>query len=352
MALPGSGAISLNDVNVELGRGGTTQISMGETAVRTLFGIPTGAIDMASGLGKANRVAINFVVNSATLLNDTYNIKDAVGASYVAGKTDVTVSVTAFGILGSTALTTLDTGTGWATGDTIRIINYGKILGRGGDGGYGGYYTGSASAAPGIGQPGGSAIRISGGSTTLENYGTIGGGGGGGGGAPWGHVVTNDGTYNIATLQLGANGGGGAGYPQGNLGGLTNNYAGGSTNANQTNGGTGQGININLPSNLDKSYGGTGGASGVDGGAGTSQYVHNGLAYDIRPWASAGGGGGLGASGGVGGGVSTNLNSYTDPDVTITAGAVAGANGKAIKFAGGSVTITTGSTGLIGGLGT
>lgn len=53
MALPASGAISLNAVNVELNRAGTTQISLNEAAVRTLFAISSGQIAMSNGYGKS-----------------------------------------------------------------------------------------------------------------------------------------------------------------------------------------------------------------------------------------------------------------------------------------------------------
>lgn len=54
MTLPGpNAAISLNQVNVELSNPGTTQISMNDAAVRTLFQVPTGAISMADGWGKS-----------------------------------------------------------------------------------------------------------------------------------------------------------------------------------------------------------------------------------------------------------------------------------------------------------
>lgn len=53
MALPSSGQISLNDVNVELGNSGTAQIDMNSSAVRTLFEIASGEIEMSDGYGKA-----------------------------------------------------------------------------------------------------------------------------------------------------------------------------------------------------------------------------------------------------------------------------------------------------------
>ena len=55
MALPSSGnSISLQQVNVELGNTGTDAINMGSSAVRGLFGVSSGAIDMSDGFGKSN----------------------------------------------------------------------------------------------------------------------------------------------------------------------------------------------------------------------------------------------------------------------------------------------------------
>jgi hypothetical protein len=55
MALPAyPNAISLNAVNVELGRAATTTISLNDAIVRTLFVISSGAIAMSNGHGKSN----------------------------------------------------------------------------------------------------------------------------------------------------------------------------------------------------------------------------------------------------------------------------------------------------------
>lgn len=56
MALPASGQITLNQVNVELDNSGTAQIGMGDTAVRDLFGIPSGEIEMSDGYGKSSQI--------------------------------------------------------------------------------------------------------------------------------------------------------------------------------------------------------------------------------------------------------------------------------------------------------
>ena len=54
MALQSSGAISLNNVNVELGNSGTAYITMGSAAVRDLFGVASGAISLSDGYGASS----------------------------------------------------------------------------------------------------------------------------------------------------------------------------------------------------------------------------------------------------------------------------------------------------------
>lgn len=60
MALPSSGQITLNQVNVELGKSGTAQIGMNDAAVRGLFGIASGEIEMSDGYGKSSSWSIQF----------------------------------------------------------------------------------------------------------------------------------------------------------------------------------------------------------------------------------------------------------------------------------------------------
>jgi len=57
MPLPANGQIDFSDINVELGLTGSTQISLGQASVRTLYGVGAGAIRLAAdGYGKSNAI--------------------------------------------------------------------------------------------------------------------------------------------------------------------------------------------------------------------------------------------------------------------------------------------------------
>ena len=83
MALNSSGPISLagttagQSIEIELGGTGSTQISLNDTSVRTLAGVPSGAIIMPTNFwGKANSVNGWFISTSASQYNITQVVPD------------------------------------------------------------------------------------------------------------------------------------------------------------------------------------------------------------------------------------------------------------------------------------
>jgi hypothetical protein len=185
MALQSSGNISLGDVNVELGLSRTTQISLGQTSVRDVFMVASGAIRLAAdGYGKTRAFVFEptIAVNTAN-----YNIK---AAAVAAGwdqirplKATVTVNAGVYVYSTSTGAYAFDTGATFPAETTLALINNGTIIGMGGAGSAGDwnntdpyprYYVYGTPAA------GGPAL-IAQYALTVTNNGVIGGGGGGGG---------------------------------------------------------------------------------------------------------------------------------------------------------------------------
>lgn len=276
MAIPAPGtAISVNTIVGEFG--GTAPHSLSEYyrgggLVPNTPGnanIPTsGAIPMAGFYGSANRTAIALSIASNTYNYDVYTNRSP---AYVAGSSDITVTVNPGVTVGSTSTGTyaLLVPSSFNPADTVTIVNSGVIQGMGGNAGNGGT-AGAGSASPGSsGSSGGNAIYVNR-PTTITNNGTIaggGGGGGGGGGAWFGPIPKN----NFA--GGGGGGGGGSGTNAGSAGsGGTGSPSGtprpgsaGSAGTSPTGGGGGAGGYLDAGA-----YGGTGGTGGGRGAAGST----------------------------------------------------------------------------------
>ena len=146
MTLNASGPISLagttagQSIEIENGGNGTTTISLNDTAVRTLAGVPSGAITMPTNFyGKSNSVNISYTYTTNTA-NASLSLSSISG--YVAGKSNITITVNSGVYLyaNTTAVAGL-TLTGGTSGDTVKIVNNGFILGQGSNGT--GYNTGT-----------------------------------------------------------------------------------------------------------------------------------------------------------------------------------------------------------------
>ena len=322
--------ISLNQVNVELSIVGTTLISLNQASVRTLAGVPSGAISMNNLHGKSARaqIIVNITTNTANL---DYIVNSILGYSF--GNTDFILNINA-------GVYAYATGVGFpavyirgtASGDTVTINNSGYIIGAGGRGGDS--YSGSGWTSGSAGQVG-VLFLLSGGVTTTINNAAgayIAGGGGGGsaglngaGGGGAGGGAGGD-VYSGATLIHNGGAGGSVGSSGSNGGEASPYYAGGGggrvlpgtttngifpTGIGGTAGGQGGG-GVNLFGSVR--VGGLGGGPNQDGGP---------FNPATSPGGSSGaGGGGWGAAGGY--------------DST---GASGGAAGAAINRQGATVTV-------------
>lgn len=222
-----------------------------------------------------------------------YNIRTSAGSPSDISDVTLTINsgVTVYST--STVSPSLNTGTGWASGSVIRIINNGNIYGCGGDGGGGGDFD----QRDGVnGDNGGEAININLDVIIDNTNGFIfGGGGGGGGGAT------------DARGGLGYAPGGGGGGGQGRNGG------------NGGSGGSGGGVPAEDGTSGDTTSAGSGGAGGEDG-------------FYLEVGGSGGGGGGWGSSANDG------------EDTPNYSGGSGGSGGKAIDLNGYTVTWLGGNT--------
>jgi hypothetical protein len=297
-----SGTISANNVNTELLAGGTTTLTFNETRVRDLAQRPTGQSQISLlDLRNKNRV---YNISSPKQNLNLYNQLVADGWN---GSTPLTC-VIASGVYiwsDNNALAALDTGGPFAAG--LTLINYGYIIGKGGQGGS--LTTSVFPGAPvGNGRTGGAAMSIGSPGISFTNYGYVAGGGGGGGAAG------NQSPFGGSFLSSGGGGGagGGAGGPA-QASGINPYYSPATGGAGGTIGGTGaNGVTAGRISFLGSGGGGGRilpgvGGPGAGGGPGTKTNLH-------------GKGGGSGGGGGT-------LNAGTSPRISGAGGSAGGAGG-------------------------
>lgn len=245
MTLQSSGAISINNINTELGVAGGTIRSLGETTSRNLAGVASGVISLSDFYGKSNVQEVIFDNAAAGWGNpqdwNLYNIFVLWGIVITSNKVkvilrNITITSSAIGVAA------LETGTGWPSGTQLEVVieSTAFIYGRRGTGG----------AAMTVGGAGGRAVTITGaitsGSIKITNQGTIHAGGGGGGGGGTGYIYV----------------GGDTGSCNANSGGVGGNGAGST--------GTAGAVASQTSGTQPTTYGGQGGAGGTYGAAGAT----------------------------------------------------------------------------------
>lgn len=252
MTLPSSGAISLNDVNVELQQTATGTISLNDANVRSLFGVLSGAISMSDGYGKSNLHLFGtgangaLSISSGTLSSGTYTTASISGSVTCASPTiiyvqnDLTISGTItcrYGQNGTSAMNIVrpagsDT-TSPSSAFTAINADEPAISAAGG--------TLVSVAYPGGAASGTSTQFVTG--KTGSNSATGCGGGGGGGGGGWSGAGGTIGYGGAAGTSYGGGGGGGGGCVSGNgvAGSASNGGRGGNVVAGYNRGGGGGG---------------------------------------------------------------------------------------------------------------
>ena len=255
MTLPLSGPLSLTDIQTEFG--GSNPVGLDEYYRGGLYvtpnntSVPTsGAIAINNFYGTTRRITVPLSISSPTYNYDVYNNR---GPSYIAGISDIAVTIAPGVQVGSTstAAYAMLVPSSFNAGDTVTITNNGTIVGNGGGGG-----PAIFAANPGNpGAGGGNALYVNR-PTTIQNNSVIGGGGGGGGGG----AGT---TPNKGPSGWGGGGGGGAGYNAGDGG--AGPYAGSPGSLNS--GGSGTTADFGVSGGPGGAQGAVGSAGGPTGGA-------------------------------------------------------------------------------------
>lgn len=183
MPLNNSGPISLagstagQSIALELGLSATGTISLNQANVRTLAGVPSGAIIMPTNFyGKSN--SFNYTMTSSTLNGNLRSLVVAAGWNQTTN-VNATINGGVYAYSNSTGTAGLTVNGSWPNGVTLN--NAGFILGMGGSGGPA---VSGCNGQPGAG--GGLAFLVQS-PVSVNNTGTIGGGGGGGGGGGAGY---------------------------------------------------------------------------------------------------------------------------------------------------------------------
>lgn len=277
MALQTSGAISLSDVNVELKLSATATISLNDSAVRGLFGKPSGVISLSDGYGKANEIRyINTANRTGASIFELMGSPTQPDIYFFENQATISAGASSYA---------LRTGV-FPAGSILKIVNKGYIVGKGGDGGAN---TGGAGGA------GANALYIDMNCELDNGAGYVFGGGGGGGG----YRAYSSGTPQSYDIRAGGGGGaggnGGAGVASAGVGvGGTTSGEKGTLTAGGAGGFVRSAVTTANGTISEEVYGGDGGGPGTAGGRGRFVRVGgSGVTKDVKV---AGAGGAAGAA--------------------------------------------------------
>lgn len=284
MALQTSGAISINNINIEMGSASGTPRSLGETSSRNLAGVPSGAISLSNFYGKSNVQEVIFDNSGGALGNwqdqNLWNKLVSSGIAITSSSVKIilrNITITSSAI----SIAAIETGSGWPAGTNLEVVieSTSQIVGRCGTGGAGAGASSSGTASPG--GAGGRALTItsaiSGGSIKITNQGAIRGGGGGGGGG--GRGSNSNGKAGGVTLLAGGTGGTGYGST-GTAGAVAAATAG--TKPNYFGGQGGTGGAEGTVGNAGAAGTGTASSAGAAGGAAGPAIINSALATIVN----------------------------------------------------------------------
>ena len=211
MALQTSGAISLNDMHIEVGGTSGTTCSLNDPDIRALISVDGNTNQsIQQYYGKSSETQLP---TSGSTVNGQVQLKEITASSYISsgGTLRIPSSMWVWSDSRTVAALTIDI--------PCTIINDGKIIGKGGQGGSGirvknlphpttsAYNSGYSTSNLGTGTDGGPAIKINSGvsgvTITNSSGAYIAGGGGGGG------------SSGVEPMNTYSGGGGGAGGSEG-----------------------------------------------------------------------------------------------------------------------------------------
>jgi hypothetical protein len=94
MTLPATGTITLNAVNTELTQSATAYVTLNDTNIRSLFGVPTGTIYMSNGYGKSFSTSAFGMFYLGGMNSVSNLVSNTIGGLLYSNESNVAVSAT------------------------------------------------------------------------------------------------------------------------------------------------------------------------------------------------------------------------------------------------------------------